>query len=58
MNAATTADQRITELRHDGVRLAMELLLDGHSQRAYQVMLGSFVAQARVAGIRFNPDPL
>lgn len=49
---ATTANQRVVELRHDGVRLTMELLLAGERDRARDVMLSTLYAQARVAGIR------
>lgn len=48
---ATTADQRIDELRHSGVRLAVELLVDGRQLDALHVIAQSVEQQARIAGV-------
>lgn len=49
---ATTPDQRIDELRHSGVRLAVELLVDGDAGGSQRVILQSVEQQARIAGVR------
>lgn len=52
MNPASTAPQRVTELRHSGVRLTVELLIAGQREQALAVLLRSVEQQARVSGIR------
>lgn len=56
-DCATTSEQRIDELRHSSVRLAMVSLRNGHPEHALHIMLGSLEAQARVAGIRCELRP-
>lgn len=51
VDVATKAEQRIDELRHAGVRLAIASMRDSSSLAALEVMLGTTESQARVAGI-------
>jgi hypothetical protein len=51
LSYATTSEQRIDELRHVGVRLAVTTLRHGRPYHALGILLGSVEAQARVAGI-------
>ena len=51
----TTPEQRVRELRHSHIGLALDLLYDGDVDAAYHAMLAGFHAQARVLGIRMNP---
>lgn len=51
-DVATTPEQRVPELRHSGVRLTMELLLDRRPTAALRVLLASVEQQARLEGIR------
>lgn len=50
-DCATKAEQRIDELRHAGVRLAVASMVDDKRLAALEVMLGTTESQARIAGI-------
>lgn len=54
MSAATvtTADQRVPELRNNGVRIAVQMILAGRREQALLVLLSSVETQARLSGIR------
>lgn len=54
LDVATHPDVREAELRHSGVRLAVELLIGRRPNEAYVVMLTSVEQQARVQGIAAN----
>lgn len=50
---ATTAEQRTDQLRHQGVRMALEVLVDGDGWPvALAVLLNSVHEQARINGVR------
>lgn len=59
-NFATTAEQRINEMRHVGVRLALVWLVNGHTScssrsaadLAFETLFASVLEQARIAGVR------
>lgn len=52
MTTATTAEQRVPQLRHDGVQRAVRLLVAGDRDTALAVLLDSVWMQARLSGIR------
>lgn len=49
---ATTADQRVSELRNNGIRLAVKMLTYGRREQALLVLLSSVQTQARISGVR------
>jgi hypothetical protein len=48
----TTREQRLSELRHNGVRRTLRFLDMGHRRAALEFMLISFEQQARAIGLR------
>lgn len=52
MNAATTVDQRVAELRHEGVREALRLVVANDRDAALAALSASVAAQARLLGVR------